>query len=485
MQSNVLRLELPLNGWTPRSYQRNAWKAMLSKDIKTAVLAWHRRSGKDEIALHATAVRAMERRANYWHMLPMQEQARKALWESVNPHTGRTRWKEAFGEPGKPASLIEHVDNQAMKLTLKNGSTWQLIGSNNTDSLVGSAPAGLISSESALESPTAFAYLRPILLENNGWSWHISTVRGKNHFYKRFQLYSDDPSAFTERLGAYDTDVFTEAELAQELREYIAEHGDVLGRALFEQEYLSSWESAVLGAVWGPELRDLRASGRALPIAYDSRYPVDTSWDIGVHDTNVILFWQTAGNVVRLIDWYASNDTGLEHYAEVLASKPYFYGRHIAPHDIAVREWGANGLSRMELGKRLGLHFDRMPNIPKTDSIAAMSSLLKRMQVNVSDLDLEDPTLDCEIVLEMMEQYRYKYDPDRKILSKNPIHGPESHYADAAMTYAIYALGSTMRSSHKAPSLQGRGHQASDYGNVRLSSIHRRTSTGGVKGAWG
>src|SRR5678815_227146 len=112
-----MKVQLPAHGWKPRWYQLDAWHAMLSPDIDTCALAWHRRAGKDDIAMHSRAIRAMQRVGNYWHLLPQQEQARKAIWESVNPKTGRVRWKDTF-----PEEIISHVDNQGMKLTFKNGS---------------------------------------------------------------------------------------------------------------------------------------------------------------------------------------------------------------------------------------------------------------------------------------------------------------------------------------------------------------------------
>src|SRR2546429_6056289 len=48
------------------------------------------------IALHRTAIAAHERVGNYWHMLPEYAQARKAIWDAINPHTGRRRIDEAF-----------------------------------------------------------------------------------------------------------------------------------------------------------------------------------------------------------------------------------------------------------------------------------------------------------------------------------------------------------------------------------------------------
>ena len=58
---------------------------------------------------------------------------------------------------------------------------WQMAGSDNFDSLVGSNPVGVVFSEWALSHPDAWEYLRPILVENDGWALFIYTPRGRNH----------------------------------------------------------------------------------------------------------------------------------------------------------------------------------------------------------------------------------------------------------------------------------------------------------------
>lgn len=435
--------------------------------------------GKDEVALHHTAIKAMERVGNYWHMLPVQEQARKAIWEAVNSHTGRVRWKEVF-----PPEIIAHVDNQAMKLTFKNGSTWQVLGSDNYESNVGASAVGIVYSEAALGNPHAHGYFRPILLENNGWSMHVSSVRGRNHFYKLFKLHESNPESFCQLLSAETSGVFTEAQLENERREMIAEYGFAIGTSLFAQEYLSDWDSSVIGAVFGKELKRLEEEGRAAPFMYDARYPVDTSWDLGVGDATVVLFWQQIGNKQRLIDWYSSNDTGLEHYAEVLASKPYFYGNHAGPHDIAVREWGLNGVSRLDHAKRLGLHFTRMPNVSKAEQIAAASQLIGLMEVNVGEHPVDDPMEDCRFILEAMKQYKFKFDKTRKVMSKNPEHDWTSHYADALMTRALQV---NLGQGSSRQRLQGRSVQAQelqDFNSTRLRDI-LRSKAANPTGAFG
>jgi phage terminase large subunit len=132
------RVRLPAGGWSPRPYQMPAWAA-LEAGTKRVALAWHRRSGKDDVALHWTAVSAMQRVGAYWHLLPQATQSRKAIWDAVNPHTGKRRIDDAF-----PESIRDSARDQDMFIRFKNGSTWQVVGSDNYNSLVGSPPVGCV-----------------------------------------------------------------------------------------------------------------------------------------------------------------------------------------------------------------------------------------------------------------------------------------------------------------------------------------------------
>jgi hypothetical protein len=89
-----MEISLP-NNWLPRPYQLPLWK-YLEAGGKRAVSVWHRRAGKDDVCLHWSATAAIERPATYWHMLPEASQARKAIWEAINPHSGKRRIDEAY-----------------------------------------------------------------------------------------------------------------------------------------------------------------------------------------------------------------------------------------------------------------------------------------------------------------------------------------------------------------------------------------------------
>ena len=155
-------IRLP-NGWRPRDYQRPLWSYLRGGGLR-ADMAWHRRSGKDDVSLHWAAIASAKRVGNFWHMLPEANQARKAIWEAVNPHTGKKRIDEAF-----PKALRASTRDTDMRIEFKNGSTWQVVGSDNYDSLVGTTPIGVVFSEWSLAKPDAWTYLRPILAENGGW----------------------------------------------------------------------------------------------------------------------------------------------------------------------------------------------------------------------------------------------------------------------------------------------------------------------------
>lgn len=452
---------LPHDGWSPREHQLAAWQALRNPKIKTAVLAWHRRAGKDDVALHDAAIRMVNRVGNYWHMLPVQEQARRAIWEAVNPHTGRVRWMDAF-----PEDMIKHVDNQTMKLTMKNGATWQVLGSDNYNSLVGTTPIHITLSEAALADPSAYAFFRPILLENNGTSLHISSTRGNNHFKSLFDTLKGDSRAFVQLLSAHDSGVFTQEQLQEEYRFYVSLWGQSIGEALFRQEYLSDWNASNVGAVWGKELTAIRDEGRAAPFAYDSRFPVHTGWDIGVGDETVILFFQQKGNQHYLIDWYAANNLGIDHFAEVLAERPYYYGKHYAPHDVKERQWGVKGaVSRIDAAKEFGIFFTEVPNTAKSVSLATTSKLLENLYVNVQENLIQgldgnpigkDNQDDCEFILDTLGEYRFNFNKKTRTMSTEPLHNWASHYADALATYAVGSAKSLHATRGRAPALHGR-----------------------------
>lgn len=424
IQSEISRLE-KMRGWSPRPYQHNLWD-YLKNGGKRAVAVWHRRSGKDDVALNWTARAAHERVAEYWHMLPEAAQGRKVIWNAVNPHTGRRRIDQAF-----PAEFRETMRNDEMSIQFKNGSLWRVVGSDNYNSLMGSTPAGVIFSEWALADPNAWAFLRPILMENGGWAIFITTPRGPNHALTTLNLAKSEPGWFAEVLPADQTGVFTEEQLATELRELQQEFGEEEGLALFEQEYRCSFESALVGSYYGPYLTRMVREGRIGNVPVDRTVLVHTAWDLGVSDSTAIWFVQCVGKERRLIDYHEGSGVGLDEYARILEEKRkergWVYGMHYFPHDIEHRELGNRGLSRADTLAALGIKAKVVPQHNVNDGINAVRRMLDAAWIDEKR---------CERGLNALRNYQRAWNEKLKMFSDAPLHNWASHGADALRTFA-------------------------------------------------
>lgn len=385
----------------------------------------HRRWGKDDVALHWAARAAMLRVGTYWHMLPEASQARKAIWEAVDPHTGRRRIDRAF-----PKEIRETTREQEMLIRFKNGSTWQVLGSDNYDSLVGSPPIGVVFSEWGLAKPDAWTYIRPILAENGGWGLFIWTPRGRNHATRAFEAREHNQSWFTQRSSALETSVFTADQLASERQELIDETGsEDEGEAKYRQEYLVDFDAPVPGSYYGTHMKAAKDEGRIGEFPHDPDRPVITAWDIGVDDYTAIWFFQTDGKSVRAIDYYEASGEGAEQVVEnAILSKPYTYKQHHLPHDVKVREWGAGAKTRYQTLLELGLK-NIITGVAQQEGDRVNAS---RRLLPLVSFDFQK----CKVGIDRMRNFRKRWNRATGTFT-GPLHDESSHGADAFGEFAV------------------------------------------------
>lgn len=412
--------------WSPRPYQRALWDYLVQGG-KRACLCWHRRSGKDDIGLHHVACAAHQRVGNYWYMLPQYGQARKSMWDAVNPHTGKRRIDEAF-----PEAIRKTTREQEMLIVFKNGSTFQLVGSDNFNSLVGSPPVGLVFSEYALSNPSAWGYLRPILLENGGWAIFNSTPRGRNHFHSLLEFAEREDGWFAQRLTAEETGCFSTDQLQSELREIQAEHGDDYGYALWLQEYYCSFDAAIPGSIWGDCVKKAEDSGRVCDFALNTAVPVFTAWDLGRTDDTAIWWFQLVDGRIDVVHHHSSSLKDMPFYMEKLEQVRQdlniTYATHWLPHDARPRTLAAGGksilqqcqdaaklnssLGKFAIGKRLDLQ-EGIQAARKTFPLCRFHKTRTEKGVN------------------SLRQYHREWDDELKVFKDTPEHDWSSHDADA------------------------------------------------------
>lgn len=430
-----------------RWYQAPLWQHLTEVPDCRAIEIAHRRWGKDEIVLGATNQRMHQRVGTYWHCLPEYGQARKAIWEAINAHTGKRRIDEAFPPETRARTL-----NQEMFIELQNGSTWQCIGSDRYDATVGAGPVFIAYSEWALANPSAWAYHRPMLEENGGGAAFITTPRGRNHAHAmtlRFQkMMQTNPRYFAEISSIHHTGALSPGQLEEALSEYSDLYGEDLGRAQFQQEYECSFNAAILGAYFAREMVAVRNEGRIDPTLEAVSAPVHTAWDLGVRDDTSIWFFQVVAGQVYVLDCYSASGAGVDHYAEVIeqrrAEHGWLPGVDFVPHDARVKEWGT-GRTRVETMQGLGLNPSVVPMATFMDGINAARKTLARCVFHSRCEDLG---------IAALEQYRREWDDEKKTFKATDVHDWASHPA-AAFRYLSMAWRTIRPEPVSAPEPQG------------------------------
>lgn len=365
--------------------------------------------------MHMHAVGSAQRVGTYWHMLPEAAQARKAIWTAVNPGTGRRRLFDAF-----PADYIENMNDNEMFIRFKSGSTFQVVGSDNFNSLVGSPPIGITFSEWALANPSAWAYLSPILAENGGWSSFITTPRGNNHAKGMYDAIKNDPNWFTEILTARDTGAISVEAIEEQRVVYAGIFGETIADLLIDQEFYCSFAGAMVGAYWGTEMAAAEREGRLCEVPIDEDHPVHTAWDLGKAVNNPIWCFQVIHGKPRIVDFYRPESDDLEEWVKWLDNKGY-KGNDYVPHDALTTEWGTKR-TRIETLSMLGRKPKRVAKVSVGDGINAGRETIK---LAVFDKDR------CELGIEGLKNYRREWDDELKTFRENPVKDWAEHIGSA------------------------------------------------------
>lgn len=434
----MAEITLPLD-WLPRSYQLPAWKYFQgTQEGKRGVCVWHRRAGKDLFAINLIATKIPQRVGTYWHMLPTYKQGRSIVWN------GHTREGRSFLSHF-PERLITSQNQTEMRVTFYNGSIYQVVGTDNINSLVGTNPVGVVFSEYSLHDPKAWEYIRPILVENGGWALFIYTARGRNHGWVLQGMAKHNPKWFFSLLTAGSgpeatkrpdgTPVIGDEKIEEERVAGMPEE-------MIQQEFYNSFDAPLVGAYYSPQMMAADKAGRILEvIPVEPKLLVDTYWDLGVNDTTSIWFVQHYGLEERIVDYYEMSGEGLAHYAKLLRGQleghermaDYTYGIHHAPWDIKVKELGT-GKSREETARSLGIRFKVVRKHSVEDGIEAVRNLLPLCWF-ARNL--------CQRGINALSSYRKEKDEKNDIFRDHPCHDWASNGADA---FRYFAMGRKERS---------------------------------------
>jgi hypothetical protein len=263
--------------------------------------------------------------------------------------------------------------------------------------------------------------VQPMLLDNPDSVAIIGgTPKGLNYFYDLYKSVKNDPAWQVMNFSTYANPFLPKKEIENLEASYSSERAD--------QEIYGRFSALTESAVYGKEMTDARREGRIGTVKHTPNLMVDTWWDIGVGHITAIWFTQDVGLDVHVIDYEQASGKGLDYFAAILQDKPYIYGRHVAPHDIKVREWGNGAQSRLKIARGLGVNFEVAPQNRIQDGIECVRQILPQCIFDAAK---------CAEGIEALEAYGWKWDKMRNCYSGEP--DQKNWAADASDAFRIFA----------------------------------------------
>jgi len=418
-----VEVQVDLDKFSLRWYQEEIWDTVEQQKSKRILYIASRRAGKDILFWNLAIRQCIKKVCLVFYVLPTYSQGRKAVFDAIA--IDGTKFLDYL-----PKILIESINQAEMKIRFKNGSILQIIGGDTYDtSLVGTNPYAVILSEYSLMPPDIFSFIRPILAANGGWCAVVGTPRGKNHLWQLWKI--------AQELPEWKVFVHKASEVQHIPDEVLSQERAQMDEGLYLQEYECSFERGISGSFYGSYLDALKLKGQISHVPWEPGLLTYTVWDIGVNDATTIIFFNVVGDgsIIRIIDCYSNNNLGLDHYAKILQDKPYKYGKHFAPHDIKVREWGGGAITRYEKARQLGIDFTLVDQVGIIDGIENVWTHFNKLWIDAEK---------CRSLINALENYRKEWDEARQIYLPRPVKSWASHYADA-LRYLCMSLHKTKK----------------------------------------
>ena len=393
---------------------RDAFLDFHYRKERWAVLTCHRRAGKTVATICDIIRRAiMENKpdSRYAYIAPYYAQAKNIAWDYLLK----------FAEPA-----IVKANQSELWVELVNGAKIRLFGADNPDALRGLYLDGVVLDEYADMKPRLWGEIvRPLLTDRNGlngyqtWATFIGTPKGHNAFYDIYKNAQNNDNWYVKTLRADQSGLIPEAELLDAQA--------TMSSNQYEQEFLCSFEAAIMGAYYGQEMRRITDLDRITTVDYDPMFPCHTAWDLGFNDSTSLWWFQVVYGEIRVLDHHSSNGQAVPFYTGLLAQKEeefgYKYGYHYLPHDARAKTMASGGKSIIEqFATKIDIkHLKIVPNLSIQDGIQATRLALTRTWFDNR----------CEEGIECLRQYQREWNDDKKCFNDRPKHDFTSHSSDA------------------------------------------------------
>ena len=270
------------------------------------VIVVHRRGGKTVFSINHLIRAALTNKhpyPRYAFISPYRLQGKSTAWDYLKQFSATI--------PGVKFNESElRVDFNV------NNSRIQIIGAENSNAIRGQYFDGIIVDETQNVAPDLFdTILRPCLSDRGGFAIFLGTPKGRNYFYELHEMAKHTNDWFTCIFKASKTKIINQKELDAAK--------SVMSPEAYAQEMECSFQAGISGSYYGSMIEGLESQGRIKNFEIDNELETETWWDLGMNDSTVIVFVQRFKEEVRIIDCYENSGEGLDHYMNIIDSKPY------------------------------------------------------------------------------------------------------------------------------------------------------------------
>lgn len=383
-----------------------------------------------------------QKRLTYPLILPFKSQARSDVWQD---HVARLL--NEFQSKKFPFK----VNETELTITFPNGGRFKLLGADNDVSLRSSSNWGAVGLDEFDDWKSGIweGVIRPNLMVHKAPALVTGTPKGKRNIWKLSQ--SEEFKEF--HYTSYDNPDLDRDELKSLIVEYKEK-----GEDYFQQEIMAAYVKPV-GLVykqWNEEIQ-------YKDFDYDPHLPLHITFDWGVNDPTAVIWIQPNKAETRVIDYYEATDANIEHFVQVINSKPYKPADMYTGDPAGKARNLVTGTSVIDELKKKGIYVKTTDGVKIVDQIRLAHGVLPGLWINHKSERFRDVLLN----------YRY---PEVTTNLKNqsneiPIHDEWSHGARAFEYWVVNTQH--MRKTKRMGVVKPYNAAEELYTKIRKSQIRR------------
>lgn len=320
----------------------NKWQYEVYRDIhRFRIICAGRRSGKSVLSRVIVLDWALKNIGNYWIVSPNYKQSKMIHWKELQIEI--------------PFEWIAKKNEVELSIQLKNGSTIELKGAENPDTLRGTKLRGLIIDEIASIRNWGWIWsevLRPTLTDYEAPAVFISTPKGYNHFHELYEQGQKGDSQYKSwRFDSYKNPYIKKEELDNAKKE--------LTEDTFQQEYMADFRKYT-GLVYKEFQREVNVIN---PMDIPEEWSIYRAVDFGSTNPTACL-WIAVDrdeNWFIISEHYQTGQT-IDYHAGIINSSPY-NGRIVSTFGDPsgaqwISEFAQRGIYITPANKEVGTNFN-------------------------------------------------------------------------------------------------------------------------------